>query len=366
MLINRFNAQEDVSAYLDHPVHVQVAQYITSVMEKAFGDLFAGHVIPDHGTFGLCLPDRSGAGPLSVILLLGVNGVGKTTTAAKLCAYYAAYRPVLAAADTFRAGAIDQLKRHGERLGARVVAHKSGGDPAALVFDAIKAAEAGGSHLVIADTAGRMHTKKALVEELKKIDRVIQNAGKGNTDVCALKYLALDATTGRNAVAQAEVFHEAVRLDGVILTKTDSMAKGGVLFSLAGQFALPTAFLCSGEQYDDISVFDAERFVNGFLGGLTTVVSHGPYLIRPRWLAFLLPGNRTAACGTGFPACSPEVRTPIGPSGCRWRRRKIFSTRNYHKRLAFMFDLIAAQNGLRGGRLRIPFFEKREMPMKQK
>jgi fused signal recognition particle receptor len=201
---------------------------------------------------------------LSVILLLGVNGVGKTTTAAKLCARYAAYRPVLAAADTFRAGAIDQLKLHGERLGVRMVAHKSGGDPAAVVFDALKAAEADGSRLVIADTAGRMHTKKALVEELKKIDRVVQNAG--NVEACSLKYLVLDATTGRNAVAQAEVFHEAVRLDGVILTKTDSMAKGGVLFSLAGQFALPAAFLCNGERYEDISVFAPERFVGGFLG----------------------------------------------------------------------------------------------------
>ncbi|MDR1468381.1 MAG: signal recognition particle-docking protein FtsY [Spirochaetaceae bacterium] len=204
--------------------------------------------------------------PLSVMLLLGVNGVGKTTTAAKLCTCYAAYRPVLAAADTFRAGAIDQLKRHGERLGVRVVAHKSGGDPAAVVFDALKAAEADGSRLVIADTAGRMHTKKALVEELKKIDRVTQNAGAGNGGVCSLKYLALDATTGRNAVAQAEVFHEAVRLDGVILTKTDSMAKGGVLFSLAGQFALPAAFLCNGERYEDIAAFDPEQFVGGFLG----------------------------------------------------------------------------------------------------
>ena len=201
--------------------------------------------------------------PLSAILLLGVNGVGKTTTAAKLCAYYAAYRPVLAAADTFRAGAIDQLKRHGERLGARVVAHKSGGDPAAVVFDALKAAEADGSRLVIADTAGRMHTKKALVEELKKIDRIVQNIGNGNKG--CVKYLTLDATTGRNAVSQAEVFHEAVHLDGVILTKTDSIAKGGVLFSLAGQLALPAAFLCNGERYEDMSVFDPERFGGGFL-----------------------------------------------------------------------------------------------------
>jgi fused signal recognition particle receptor len=204
--------------------------------------------------------------PLSVILLLGVNGVGKTTTAAKLCACYAAYRPVLAAADTFRAGAIDQLKRHGERLGVRVVAHKSGGDPAAVVFDALKAADADGSRLVIADTAGRMHTKKALVEELKKIDRVIQTADNSKGATGYLKYLVLDATTGRNAVAQAEIFHEAVTLDGVILSKTDSTAKGGVVFSLAGTFALPAAFLCSGEQYADLSVFDPGRFVTHFLG----------------------------------------------------------------------------------------------------
>jgi fused signal recognition particle receptor len=204
--------------------------------------------------------------PLSVILLLGVNGVGKTTTAAKLCAHYAAYRPVLAAADTFRAGAIEQLKRHGERLGARVVAHKSGGDPAAVVFDALKAAGADGSRLVIADTAGRMHTKKTLVEELKKIDRVIQNADNSKGDIVYLKYLVLDATTGRNAVAQAEIFHEAVNLDGVILSKTDSTAKGGVVFSLAGTFSLPAAFLCDGEQYDNMRVFDAERFIARFLG----------------------------------------------------------------------------------------------------
>jgi fused signal recognition particle receptor len=204
--------------------------------------------------------------PLSVILLLGVNGVGKTTTAAKLCAYYAAYRPMLAAADTFRAGAIDQLKRHGERLGVRVVAHKSGGDPAAVVFDAIKAAGADGSRLVIADTAGRMHTKKALVEELKKIDRVIQTADNSKGATGYLKYLVLDATTGRNAVAQAEIFHEAVTLDGVILSKMDSTAKGGVVFSLAGTFALPVAFLCSGEQYADLSVFEPGRFVTNFLG----------------------------------------------------------------------------------------------------
>jgi fused signal recognition particle receptor len=204
-------------------------------------------------------------GALSVILLLGVNGAGKTTAAAKLGRRYAAFHPVLAAADTFRAGAVDQLKRHGERLNERVVAHKDGGDPAAVVFDAIQAARAHGSLLVIADTAGRMHTKKALVEELKKIDRIVQYADNGiGTDY--LKYLVLDATTGRNAVAQAETFSEAVNLDGVILTKTDSTAKGGVVFSLAEKFALPVAFLGSGERYEDLSVFDGDRFIDHFLG----------------------------------------------------------------------------------------------------
>jgi fused signal recognition particle receptor len=224
-------------------------------------------------------------GPLSVILLLGVNGAGKTTTAAKLCARYSALSPVLAAADTFRAGAIEQLMAHGERLGARVIAHKSGGDPSAVVFDAVRAAQAGRSRLVIADTAGRMHTKKNLIEELKKINRAVESADniQGNCDEAAvttagagagvktlakplhyLKYLTLDATTGRNAVAQAEVFNEAVKLDGVILSKCDSTARGGAAFSLAERFGLPVVFLCSGERYTDIAVFDAPAFVDRF------------------------------------------------------------------------------------------------------
>ena len=138
----------------------------------------------------------------TVILLLGVNGVGKTTTAAKLAAMYqSSAKPVLAAADTFRAAAIDQLKIHGQRLGIRVVAHQHGGDPAAVVYDAIEAAGADG--MVIADTAGRMHTKSALVEELRKIDRIVETKAAG---ALYIKYLVLDATTGRNALAQAEIF----------------------------------------------------------------------------------------------------------------------------------------------------------------
>ncbi|MDR0503576.1 MAG: signal recognition particle-docking protein FtsY [Treponema sp.] len=203
---------------------------------------------------------------LTVVLLLGVNGVGKTTTAAKLSHFYSAKynkKTILAAADTFRAAAIDQLKLHGQRLGVRVIAHKHGGDPAAVVYDALEASLSGGAGVVIADTAGRMHTKSALVEELRKIDRVVESKA---SCACYLKYLVLDATTGRNAFAQAEIFHEAVKLDGVILTKYDSTAKGGVVFSLSSELRLPVAYICTGEKYDDIEIFSPKLFANDFAG----------------------------------------------------------------------------------------------------
>jgi fused signal recognition particle receptor len=191
-------------------------------------------------------------GKPGIILLLGVNGVGKTTTAAKLAALFRDNynrKPILAAADTFRAAAIDQLKIHGERLGVRVIAHQHGGDPAAVVYDALVSAHSGGGDLIIADTAGRMHTKSALVEELRKIDRVVESKAAGAR---YSKYLVLDATTGRNALAQAETFHEAVAPDGVILTKYDSTARGGVVFSLASDLRLPVVYLWTGEKYGDI------------------------------------------------------------------------------------------------------------------
>ncbi|MCL2243120.1 MAG: signal recognition particle-docking protein FtsY [Treponema sp.] len=198
------------------------------------------------------------------ILLLGVNGVGKTTTAAKLSNFYSEKynkKTILVAADTFRAAAIDQLKIHGQKLNVRVIAHKQGGDPAAVVYDALEAAQSGGADIVIADTAGRMHTKSALVEELRKIDRVVESRAK---DSCYLKYLVLDATTGRNAVAQAEIFHDAVRLDGIILTKYDSTAKGGVVFSLVSSLRLPVAYICMGEKYGDIEIFNPHKFAKEF------------------------------------------------------------------------------------------------------
>ena len=219
---------------------------------------------------------------LPVIILLGVNGAGKTTTAAKLAFRYRKQgrRPILAAADTFRAGAIDQLKIHGERIDVRVVAHQSGGDPAAVVYDAAEAALSGGGDLVIADTAGRMHTKAALVEELKKINRVLET--KLGTPAAAktaagpavktepansrcIKWLVLDATTGRNALAQAEIFHDAVRVDGVILSKYDSGARGGIVFSLASELGIPTVFICNGEGYEHIRPFDGPAFADDFV-----------------------------------------------------------------------------------------------------
>lgn len=202
---------------------------------------------------------------LLVILMLGVNGVGKTTTSAKLANICLSRRrrPILAAGDTFRAAAIDQLKIHGERLGVRVVAHQHGGDPAAVIYDALEAARAGSADTIIADTAGRMHTKASLVEELKKIDRVVESRAGGCRYV---KYLVLDATTGRNAVAQAEIFHEAVSLDGVILAKFDSSARGGAVFSLSGELGLPVAFICTGEKYGDIQPFDPRAYAKEFAG----------------------------------------------------------------------------------------------------
>jgi len=205
-------------------------------------------------------------GKLTVLLLLGVNGVGKTTTAAKLADRYRKLenrRPILAAGDTFRAAAIEQIKIHGERLGVRVVAHQHGGDPAAVIYDAVEAAHAGGGDLIIADTAGRMHTKSALVEELKKIDRVVESRAEGCDYI---KYLVLDATTGRNALAQAEIFKEAVSPDGVILTKYDSSARGGTVFSLAEELGLPVVFLCTGEKYGDMAPFNPRRYAEEFAG----------------------------------------------------------------------------------------------------
>ena len=205
------------------------------------------------------------AGRQNVWMMLGVNGVGKTTTAAKLAKYFkgkGTENIVLASADTFRAAAIEQLALHGERLGVRVVSHQHGSDPSAVVFDAADALRAAGPGLVIADTAGRLHNKENLVRELQKIDRT---CGLKADEGCYKKILVIDATTGQNALRQAEVFNEAVKIDAIIMTKYDSTAKGGVAVSIGRELGLSVAYVCTGEGYDNIAPFDAEAYINDFL-----------------------------------------------------------------------------------------------------
>jgi len=203
---------------------------------------------------------------LNIVLLLGVNGVGKTTSCAKL-AFWAKNKGIdniiLAAGDTFRAAAVNQLKIHGERTGVRVVAQHQGADAAAVLWDSIEAAGAGRAGLVIADTAGRMHTRQDLLKELEKMDRIISQRAPGAK---YSKILVLDSTTGQNGMRQAETFNEAVTVDGVILSKHDSTAKGGMVLSLAKQFGMATLFVGTGEGYKDFAPFDPEVFLDEFLG----------------------------------------------------------------------------------------------------
>ena len=204
------------------------------------------------------------AGKVNVYTLLGVNGVGKTTSVAKLANYYKDQTNVImAAADTFRAAAIEQLQLHGQRLNVRVVAHQHGADPSAVVFDAAEAVRSKGEGLVLADTAGRLHNKENLVRELQKIDRI---AASKADEGCYKKLLIIDSTTGQNGLRQAEVFHQAVGLDAVILTKYDSTAKGGVAAAIGKDFGIPVAFVCFGEGYKDIRPFDPETYLDEFLG----------------------------------------------------------------------------------------------------
>ena len=205
-------------------------------------------------------------GKVNVWMILGVNGAGKTTSVAKLANYYknqGLENLVLASADTFRAAAIEQLAMHGEKIGVRVVSHQHGSDPSAVVFDAAEAVKAKGPGLVLADTAGRLHNKENLVRELQKIDKTCQSKADPG---CYKKILVIDATTGQNALRQAEVFNEAVGLDALIMTKYDSTAKGGVAVSIGRELGLPLAFVCTGEKYPDIKIFNAEEYINEFLG----------------------------------------------------------------------------------------------------
>jgi len=199
-----------------------------------------------------------------VIMLVGVNGVGKTTTVGKLAHYFLAQGKTVtvAAADTFRAAASEQLSVWADRAKVRIVKHEEGSDPSAVIFDAVSSAKAKGTDVVIVDTAGRLHVKDNLMNELRKMDRVVT---REYPEADFLKLLVLDATTGQNAVNQARVFDEAVELDGIVLTKLDGTAKGGFVFSLSSELSLPVIFAGVGEKLEDLEAFDSKSFVEAIL-----------------------------------------------------------------------------------------------------
>lgn len=202
----------------------------------------------------------------TVFLILGVNGVGKTTSIAKLANYYMKQgkQVMLAAADTFRAAAIDQLEVHAQRLGCRIVKQKSGSDPGSVVFDAITSAQARKEDLILVDTAGRMHNKENLLRELSKIDKIVK--GRGIDNAHYKKFLVIDSTTGQNGISQAELFNQAVALDALILTKYDSLAKGGALVQIGERLHIPIAFVGTGETYADMHPFDKDEFLDTLVG----------------------------------------------------------------------------------------------------
>ena len=199
-----------------------------------------------------------------VIMLVGVNGVGKTTTVGKLAHYYLKQGKsvTVAAADTFRAAASEQLAVWADRAKVRIVKHEEGSDPSAVIYDAVSSAKAKGTDVVIVDTAGRLHVKDNLMNELKKMDRVVR---REYPEADFLKLLVLDATTGQNAVNQARVFDEAVELDGIVLTKLDGTAKGGFVFSLAEELSLPVIFAGVGEKMEDLVFFNSKEFVEAII-----------------------------------------------------------------------------------------------------
>ncbi len=197
----------------------------------------------------------------AVIMVIGVNGAGKTTTIGKLCYQFKneGKKVLVAAADTFRAAAIDQLQVWTDRAGVDIVKHSEGSDPGAVVYDALEAAKARGCDVVIIDTAGRLHNKKNLMEELKKINRIIDNkAGECSREIL----LVLDATTGQNAVSQAKLFSETAPITGIVLTKLDGTAKGGIVISIKNELGIPVKLIGVGEKIDDLQPFDSRMFVD--------------------------------------------------------------------------------------------------------
>ncbi len=196
-----------------------------------------------------------------IIMVSGVNGVGKTTAMGKLAKLFKTQKKsvLLVAADTFRAAAADQLTVWAERAGVRIVKQAEGADPGAVVFDALSSAKARGDEVILIDTAGRLQNKKNLMDELGKISRIVEREMPNAT---YLNYIVLDATTGQNAISQVEVFNEAVDIDGIILTKLDGTAKGGVVFAISNELQVPVVYIGVGEGIDDLQDFSSEEFVD--------------------------------------------------------------------------------------------------------
>ena len=235
---NRLSTAEEVEDWL--------ADEITRILSEYDTDLRWGRQSP------------------TLILVVGVNGTGKTTSTAKLAQHLRRQgkRVILAAADTFRAAAIDQLEVWAERLDIQLVRHKEGADAASVVFDAVQAARARGMDVVIADTAGRLHTKTNLMEELRKVNRVAERALGRQTDEVLL---VLDATIGQNAVQQAKTFMEVTPVSGIILTKMDGTARGGVILTVVDELEIPIKFVGTGEKADDFDVFRPKEFARALI-----------------------------------------------------------------------------------------------------
>jgi fused signal recognition particle receptor len=233
----------------------------TAELKRAFAEMLVGYL---NEVGGMGAPLDVSASP-SVIMLVGVNGSGKTTTAGKLASLFLRQgrSVVLAAADTYRAAAIEQLKAWGERTSVRVIAQSHGSDSAAVVFDAVQAARASGTDVVLVDTAGRLHTKSNLMDELAKVRRVVARELGGDP---AESLLVLDSVMGQNGFIQAEAFNKAVPLTGVIMTKFDNTAKGGIALSIARRLRLPIRYIGFGEGVDDIEPFSPKDFIFTLLG----------------------------------------------------------------------------------------------------
>jgi fused signal recognition particle receptor len=245
------SAMEVVSRIRDEAIENKLKDkdYVIGLLKEALSD-----ILENTQTHEIKTP--------AVIMVVGINGVGKTTTIGKLANFFVKQKKsvTIAAADTFRAAAADQLSIWADRAKVRIVKHEEGSDPSAVVFDAISSAKAKKTDILIIDTAGRLHVKANLMEELKKMNRVVS---REYPDAFFYKYMVLDATTGQNALSQVKVFNEAIGIDGIVLTKLDGTAKGGFVISLASDLNVPVMYAGIGEKIDDIVEFSAKEFVEG-------------------------------------------------------------------------------------------------------